>query len=170
MLPETWVVEKILKSLTDNFENVICVIEESKDLTKFTVNEIASSLEAHEQHKKKKEKPLDQALQTKASIKDGKILYSQNFRGRDSGSRGNGRVAQSNGYEENYKEKRLSSQANWRGRGRNQECGQGYNSNIQCFKCQKYGPYSEIWPLFRNMAPIQKYGPYSEIWPLCKQL
>ena len=79
MLPETRVVEKILRSLTDNFENVVCAIEESKDLAKFTVDELAGSLEAHEQRKKKKEEPLDQALQTKASIKDGKVLYSQKF-------------------------------------------------------------------------------------------
>ena len=32
MLTETRVVEKILRSLTNNFENVVCVIEESKDL------------------------------------------------------------------------------------------------------------------------------------------
>ena len=43
MLPETRVVEKILRSLTDNFENVVCAIEESKDLTKFTVNELSSN-------------------------------------------------------------------------------------------------------------------------------
>ena len=33
-------------------------------------DELAGSLEAHEQRKKKKEETLDQALQTKASIKD----------------------------------------------------------------------------------------------------
>ena len=43
----------------------------------FTVDELADSLEAHEQRKKKKEETLDQALQTKASIKDEKVLYSQ---------------------------------------------------------------------------------------------
>ena len=78
MLPETRVVEKILRSLTNNFENVVCAIKESKDLAKFTVNELAGSLEAHEQRKKKKEETLDQALQTKASIKEEKVLYSQN--------------------------------------------------------------------------------------------
>ena len=62
MLPETRVVEKILRSLTDNFKNVVCAIEESKNLTKFTVDELAGSLEAHEQRKKKKEESLDQAL------------------------------------------------------------------------------------------------------------
>ena len=77
MLLEVWVVEKILRSLTDNFENVVSAIEESKDLTKFTVDELAGSLEAPEQRKKKKEESLDQALQTKASIKDEKTLYSK---------------------------------------------------------------------------------------------
>ena len=77
MLPETRVVEKILRSLTNNCKNVVCALEESKDLAKFTVNELAGSLEAHEQCKKKKEEPLDQALQTKATINDGKVLYSE---------------------------------------------------------------------------------------------
>ena len=94
MLPETRVVEKILRSLTDNFENVVCAIEEAKDLAIFTVDELTGSLEAHEQRKKKKDEILDQTLQTKASIKDEKVLYSQNTQGRDRGSRGNGQGSQ----------------------------------------------------------------------------
>jgi gag-polypeptide of LTR copia-type len=50
------VVEKILRSLTDNFENVVCAIKELKDLAKLTVDELAGSLEAHEQCKRKKRK------------------------------------------------------------------------------------------------------------------
>ena len=65
MLAETQVVEKILRSLTNNFKNVVYAIEESKDIATFTVDELAGSLEAHEQ-RKKKEKTLDHALQTKA--------------------------------------------------------------------------------------------------------
>jgi len=38
-LPASQVVEKILKSLTEDFENVVCVIEESKDLSMLTVEE-----------------------------------------------------------------------------------------------------------------------------------
>ena len=105
MLPKTRVVEKILRLLTENFENVVCAIEESKNLATFTVDELAGSLEAHEQRKKKKEETLDQALQTKASIKDEKLLYSQNIQGRGQGSRGNGRGGQDSRNEEIYKEK-----------------------------------------------------------------
>ena len=59
MLLETRIVEKILRSLTNNFKNVVCAIEESKDLMTFTVNELAGSLKTHEQRKKKKEETLD---------------------------------------------------------------------------------------------------------------
>jgi len=78
-LPASRVVEKILRSLTNDFENVVCTIEESKDLSKLTVEELARSLEAHEQRKKKKWEPLDQLLKTKMSIKDEK---AQNTQGR----------------------------------------------------------------------------------------
>jgi len=65
-LPASRVVEKILRSLTDDFENVVCTIEESKDLSTLTVEELVGSLEAHEQRKKKKKaEPLDKLLQMK---------------------------------------------------------------------------------------------------------
>ncbi|PKU74974.1 hypothetical protein MA16_Dca020184 [Dendrobium catenatum] len=79
MLIDARVVEKILRSLTNNFENVVCAIEESKDLDILTVEELAGSVEAHEQRKKKKEEMLEEVLQSKATIKDDKVLYSQNF-------------------------------------------------------------------------------------------
>jgi gag-polypeptide of LTR copia-type len=47
-LSEQRVVEKILRSLTDIFENMICAIEESKDLAELTVDKLAGSLLAHE--------------------------------------------------------------------------------------------------------------------------
>ena len=61
---------------------------------KFTVDELTGSLEAHKQRKNKKEETHDQALQTKVSIKDEKVLYSQNIQGRGQGSRENVRGGQ----------------------------------------------------------------------------
>jgi hypothetical protein len=90
------VVEKILRSLTENFENIVCAIEESKNLEEMTIDDLAGSLEAYEQckkKKKKKNKSLEEALQAKVSTKDENILYTQNFygRGRDRGGRSNDR-------------------------------------------------------------------------------
>jgi len=141
------VMEKILEILTDNFESIVCAIEESKDLMTLTIDELVGSLEAHEQRKKKKEEEtLEKALQTKASIKDEKVLCHQNSqsRGRGHGNRENGRDGKGNSHEGYYKEKEQSSQPNWRGRGRGRGRGGRSNySNIKCYKCYKYGHYAK---------------------------
>jgi len=53
-LTDARVVEKIIWSLTDDFENFICAIKESVNLGEMTVDDLASSLKAYEQRKKKK--------------------------------------------------------------------------------------------------------------------
>jgi len=138
-LPACRVVEKILRSLTDEFENIVCAIEESKDLTALSVEELAGSLEAHEQRRrKKKEESLDQALQAKATTREKKVPYTQNTRGR--GGRGRG------GYERSQEQ---VGQQNWRGRGQGEgrggrgRVGQSNNSGVECFKCGKYGHFAK---------------------------
>ncbi|GJU33296.1 retrovirus-related pol polyprotein from transposon TNT 1-94 [Tanacetum coccineum] len=46
--------EGVSDYITQNFENVVCVIEESKDLEDLTIEELAGSMEAHEKRKNKK--------------------------------------------------------------------------------------------------------------------
>lgn len=47
-------------------ENILYTIEESKDLTMLSIEELARSLEAHEQHES-----LDQVFQVKLDLKGG---------------------------------------------------------------------------------------------------
>ncbi|KAI5395753.1 hypothetical protein KIW84_062071 [Lathyrus oleraceus] len=116
-------------------------IEEPKDLSTLSVEELAGSLEAHEQRKmKKKEEGVEDANQTKEKIKDEKVLFSQNFRGRGRG-RG-GRDSGRSGRGSNF-ERGQSSQQNWRGRGRGQRGGRSNHSNFECYKCGKYGHYAK---------------------------
>lgn len=48
-MPEVKIIEKVLRTLTENFNYVVCSIEESKDIDKLTVDELQSSLLVHEQ-------------------------------------------------------------------------------------------------------------------------
>ena len=43
------VVEKILRSMTPNFDYVVCSIKESKDIDTLTIDELQNSLLVHEQ-------------------------------------------------------------------------------------------------------------------------
>ena len=97
-VPQNRVVEKILRSLTDEYENVVCAIEESKDLSELSVEELAGSLTAHEQRRKKKQQSLEQALQVKVSLNEKKKSeeksdnkQSRGGRGESSGGRSFGR-------------------------------------------------------------------------------
>ena len=92
------IVKKILRSLTDKFENIVCAIEEAKDLSTITVEEVAGSLEAHEQRKIKKK---EEALEDAEPNRDEKALFSQNWRGRGHGrgGRNGGRSYQNNNFD-----------------------------------------------------------------------
>ena len=93
-LPANRVVEKILRSMTINFDNIVCAIEESKDLSKLTMKELAGSLEAYEQKRRKtNEDYFGQALQARTNFKEKKVFGTQNTRGkggRDHGSQNYG--------------------------------------------------------------------------------
>ncbi|GMY20386.1 ADP glucose pyrophosphorylase large subunit 1 [Fagus crenata] len=80
------VVEKILRSLTEKFNYVVCSIEESKDIDALTVDELQSSLIVHEQ-KFQKRNGEEQAL--KVTSEGGRGRGRGTYRGR---RRGRGRA------------------------------------------------------------------------------
>ena len=59
--------KKILVSLTDKFDNIITIIEETKDLSKITVEQLMGFLESHEQRKNRhiNEEAVETALAAK---------------------------------------------------------------------------------------------------------
>lgn len=114
------VVSKVLRTLNETFDRVVPAIEESKDLSTYTFDELMSSLLAHEaRFKKSSTKVEEKAFQVKGeSSFKGK---SDNFGGRGQGRgsfRGRGRGG---------------------GRGRGQYGDRQNRSFIQCRYCKKNG-------------------------------
>jgi len=129
-LTDAKVVEKILRPLTDDFENVMHTIEESINFVEMTIDDLEGFLEAYEQRKKKeKYKFLEEALQTKMTTKEDKVMYAQHnqergcsygcSRDRDSGN--------------NNKERGQMNQQNWHGRDHSRGIGDHSNrANVEC--------------------------------------
>jgi gag-polypeptide of LTR copia-type len=130
-LSEQRVLEKILRSLIDTFEDVVYAIDESKDLAELTVDELAGSLLAHEQRKKlKKKESLEEALQTKVVLKK-KALYmhmAQQTRSRGGhGRRGRGESSQQSGQLSSNSPRRGSRNSNNRRK-----------PDVECYNCGKH--------------------------------
>ncbi|MFS7931085.1 putative RNA-directed DNA polymerase [Helianthus anomalus] len=110
-MTEVKIVEKILRSLTENFNFVVCTIEESKDTDSLTVDELQSSLLVHEQ-KLKKRVNGDQVLKVEYDAASGR-------------GRGRGRAPMGRG----------------RGRGRGRTRPDFDKSVVECYKCHQMGHY-----------------------------
>ncbi|XP_074369123.1 uncharacterized protein LOC141709797 [Apium graveolens] len=86
-LDDVGVMEKLLRSLTRNFDYVVSSIEESKDLFIISIDELVDSLQAHKQRMNQYDDAihLEETLQSKVSIGDNSGSSSSNFRGRGRG-------------------------------------------------------------------------------------
>ncbi|XP_075488040.1 uncharacterized protein LOC142527188 [Primulina tabacum] len=115
------IVEKVLRSLTIQFEYIITAIEESKDLSIMTVDELMGSLLAHEQRlKEKSEKTIEEALESQLTIDKAKY-----FKGQPSSHR-----------QVNKRNNNKSVKGTERNNGKEKD-----KSHIKFFNCQKYGHY-----------------------------
>ncbi|CAL5340443.1 unnamed protein product [Camellia sinensis] len=127
------VVAKVLRSLTPKFDHVVAAIEESKDLSVFSFDELMGSLQAHETRiNRSLEKNEEKAFQVKDIVTKAAEGDSSTSRGRGRGGfRGRGR---GRGY----------GHGNGRGKGRfdgQRQSGEqrNYKNGVQCYHCKRYG-------------------------------
>ncbi|XP_050887204.1 uncharacterized protein LOC127092382 [Lathyrus oleraceus] len=137
------VVSKILRSLTLIFNHVVVVIEESKNLSSMTKEELQETLESHKQKMAERttsKSNTDVALQAQSSKKD---------KGKWNGNKGRGiynnSIGRGNHREDSLLNQRQSSNQEKYIDGR---AGRGISdgrkpdkSHIYCYNCQKYGHY-----------------------------
>lgn len=132
-LDDVKIVEKILRSLTENFNFVVCSIEESKDIDSLTVDELHASLQIHESKvidRRSEERFLQVENEPRNTLR-GRGYY-----------RGQGR-------------------SGYRGRGRGRSFVN--RAAIQCFRCGKQGYYQFECTSDENRANYVEFDEEEEL-------
>jgi len=137
-------VEKILRTLTPNFDHIVVAIEESKKIEDLKVEDLQGSLEAHEQRlmERSTEKPVDQALVAQTSKKGG-YNGRGGYKGRGKGKDYRGGNPKNIQYQEREKidhaesSSRKGGNNHWRGGKKKVD-----RKRIKCFNCGKVGHFS----------------------------
>eukprot|EP00253_Pinus_taeda_P026028 PITA_26028 len=144
ILEERRIVEKLLRVLPSNFDVIVTTIEETKDLTNFSVDELHASLITHEQRLSRNENSsLEHAFKTQMSFGRGRGQGKGNKRGRGRSQNRGGRNSLANA------QGRGSNPNQNQGQGNNQQSGQHHaqrqryeKSNVQCYYCKTYDHYA----------------------------
>ncbi|GLU00818.1 hypothetical protein SLE2022_181580 [Rubroshorea leprosula] len=131
-VPEQKVVEKILRSLPKKYDHIVAAIEESKDLSVLTTDELLGSLFSHEDRMKRYEDPVENAFYSKLQLPKNKYGGSSSeFSNRGGFNRGQGAIRGGRrGRGGRFGSIRHHQRANERS---------DYQSSIQCFVCKRYG-------------------------------
>lgn len=131
------IVEKIMRTISSRFDFIVVAIHESKDVKTLKIEELQSSLEAHELmvSERSNERSIQQALQVQTIKKDD--YDRKNFKkGKKNSKGGNWSKGKNNGSDKGESSKE----------GNSNQKKKVDKKKIQCFKCEKFGHYaSECW-------------------------
>ena len=126
------IVEKILRSMTPEFNYVVCSIEESKNTDDLSLDELQSSLLVHEQKMNRSSTKEEQALNASTNTHSNSSRGRGKGRGRGRGDRGNRDGYRNRDGSINFKANNDQFQGKDRGRYHDK-------SKVECFKCHKHG-------------------------------
>ena len=137
-ISDQMVVEKVLRSLSQKFDFIVVAIQETKDVKTMKLEELQSSLEAHELLiiDRSSERSVQQALQAQTTKKEGN---RKNFK------KGKGKPNWSNSSKSKTDNKTESSKGG--GFGKNQNKKKDFDkSKVKCYNCDKFGHFAdECW-------------------------
>eukprot|EP00253_Pinus_taeda_P024602 PITA_24602 len=124
-IEERRIVEKILRVLPSKFDAIVTTIEETKDLSNFSVDELHASLITHKQRLSRNENSsLEQAFKTQMSFGRGRGQGRGNKRGRGRSQNRGGRNSPANAQERGSNSNQNQGQGNSQQRGQHHAQGQ----------------------------------------------
>ena len=138
---EQRIVEKILRSLPHKYDNLVMTIEEAKDLSVLTMDELMGTLQTHEHRINRSTSSSTQEQAFKAQTNSKGRGRGRNGSGRNSRGRGRGNGGQRNAAAESSGRADGASSSQNTSRGGKKK----YNSNrsnVECYYYHKYGHYS----------------------------
>lgn len=131
------VVAKIFRSLLLKFDHLVVAIEESKDLSTLTKEELQGTLESHEQRMNERaagKAKADVALQAQSN-------KEKKNKGKWNKNEGSHQQQNSKDNQESYSSNNKNGGNRYGGRGGRGGYKKFDKSNIQCYNCQKYGHF-----------------------------
>ena len=153
------VVEKILRSMTPNFNFVVCSIKEAHVVEELSIDELQSYLLIHERkicQQEKEEQVLKASTDNNFTHRRGRGRGNRgrgsgyNGRGHQNHHQGGGRSYQNyhqgggRGYQNHHQRGVRGYQNHYhqgRGRGSHNSTNSVDKSNVECFRCHRYGHY-----------------------------
>ncbi|GKV23723.1 hypothetical protein SLEP1_g33425 [Rubroshorea leprosula] len=162
-LEDVAIVEKILRSMTTKFNYVVCSIEESNDIETLSLDELHNSLLIHERKINRQDKQ-EQAVQISQTQALHTIINSRAVgRGKENwkGRLRSGRLR----YDRLEESSTIGIQKRWQNRNyqaadnRSKSVGK---TNIECFRCHKYGHYHSECHANLNRGESSNFAEHNE--------